>query len=215
MCIRDSKQLVHRYLQNNICYFRSPISPWRGPQWNSLFWAFFSRHGPYFYHTKNQPLLRPPSTFSEHWPWFWPYLLSEKVMKFFWYKIWAIVFTKCAKLSGLGVPWVRNNRLLLDFLRLKTLLNTLTYSAVEKRQTRLEPTLDLSTKVEVEVDQLLGDINLILDLDTNECWQCVLSFYKLHAIPQQHQCCSRSHEAYRRPEKLYHSPVCPHQHHHL
>ena len=35
------KQVVHRYLQNNICYFRSPISPWRGPQWNSLFWAFF------------------------------------------------------------------------------------------------------------------------------------------------------------------------------
>ena len=35
------KQLVHRYLENNICYFRSPISPWRGPQWNLLFGAFF------------------------------------------------------------------------------------------------------------------------------------------------------------------------------
>ena len=32
---------MHRYLQNNICYFRSPISPWRGPQWKSLFGAFF------------------------------------------------------------------------------------------------------------------------------------------------------------------------------
>ena len=28
---------------------------------------FFSRHGLYFHHTKNQPPLRPPSTFSEHW----------------------------------------------------------------------------------------------------------------------------------------------------
>ena len=31
-----------------------------------------------FHHEKNQPLLRPPSTFSEHWPWFWQYLLSKK-----------------------------------------------------------------------------------------------------------------------------------------
>ena len=37
------KQLVHRYLQNNICYFRSPISPWRVPQRKSLFWAFILR----------------------------------------------------------------------------------------------------------------------------------------------------------------------------
>ena len=36
------KQLKHRYLQNNICFFRSPISPWTGPQWRSLFRAFFS-----------------------------------------------------------------------------------------------------------------------------------------------------------------------------
>ena len=43
--------------------------------------SFFSRHGLYFHHTKNQPPLRPPSTFSEHWPWFWAYLFSEKVVK--------------------------------------------------------------------------------------------------------------------------------------
>ena len=30
---------------------------------------------------KNQPLLRPPSTFSEHWLWFWQYLLSKKETK--------------------------------------------------------------------------------------------------------------------------------------
>ena len=38
------KQLVHRYLQNNICYFRSPILPWRGPRYFEL----FSRHGLFF-----------------------------------------------------------------------------------------------------------------------------------------------------------------------
>ena len=26
--------------EKNICYFISPISLWRGPQWKSLFWAF-------------------------------------------------------------------------------------------------------------------------------------------------------------------------------
>ena len=36
------KQLVHRYLQNNICYFRSSISPWTGLHPMSLFWGFTS-----------------------------------------------------------------------------------------------------------------------------------------------------------------------------
>ena len=62
------KQLVHRYLQNNICYFRSRISPWRGPQLKLLFWAFFLVMVYIFTMQKNQPLLRPPSTFSEHLP---------------------------------------------------------------------------------------------------------------------------------------------------
>ena len=94
-------------------------------------WSFFSRQGLYFHHTKNQPPLRPPSTFSEHPSRFWPYLLSEKVMNFFCYKIWVIIFTKSAKLSDLGVPWVRNNRLLLDFVcTFKILLDTLTNSAL-------------------------------------------------------------------------------------
>ena len=29
---------MHRYLENSICNFRSPISPWRGPHSKSLFW---------------------------------------------------------------------------------------------------------------------------------------------------------------------------------
>ena len=36
-----SKQVAQRFLQNNICFFRSPISPWRGPHPTSLFRAFF------------------------------------------------------------------------------------------------------------------------------------------------------------------------------
>ena len=54
-----------------------------------------------------------------------------KSCEIFLVQIWVIIFTKSAKLSYLGVPWVRNNRLLLDFFgRLKTLLNPLTYSAL-------------------------------------------------------------------------------------
>ena len=43
----------------NICYFKSPISPWRGPQSKSLFWAFFlnSLWSP---STKKSALTEPP-----------------------------------------------------------------------------------------------------------------------------------------------------------
>ena len=37
------KQVAQKFLQNNICYFRSTISPWRGPKWKSLFRAFYLR----------------------------------------------------------------------------------------------------------------------------------------------------------------------------
>ena len=36
-----SKQVVHRYLQNNIWNFKTSISPWSRPRSASLFWAFF------------------------------------------------------------------------------------------------------------------------------------------------------------------------------
>ena len=32
--------IIAQIFGKNICYFKSPISPWRGPQWKSLFWAF-------------------------------------------------------------------------------------------------------------------------------------------------------------------------------
>ena len=36
-----SQELLHKYLQRNISHFKSPILSWRGPQWKSIFWAFF------------------------------------------------------------------------------------------------------------------------------------------------------------------------------
>ena len=78
-------------------------------------WSFFSRQGLYFHHTKNQPPLRPPSTFSEHWPWFWQYLLSGKFTKKIWYKIWVITISKSAKFLAWEVYWKRNKSLLLSF----------------------------------------------------------------------------------------------------
>ena len=79
-----------------------------------VIWNFFFWNGLYFHHTKNQPVLRPRSTFSEHWPWFWPYLFSEKVMKLFWYKIWVIFWSKNHFLQFRGVFWLRNKHLLLS-----------------------------------------------------------------------------------------------------
>ena len=32
--------IIAQIFGKNICYFKSPISPWRGPQSKSLFWAF-------------------------------------------------------------------------------------------------------------------------------------------------------------------------------
>ena len=50
-----------------ICYFKSPISPWKGPQSKSLFWAFFlnSLWSPST--KKNQLWLSPPSCFSKRY----------------------------------------------------------------------------------------------------------------------------------------------------
>ena len=59
--------------------------------------------------------LRSPSTFSEHLPWFWPYLLSKKIMKTFWYKIWVITISKSAKFLAWEVYWKRSKGLLLTF----------------------------------------------------------------------------------------------------
>ena len=61
-----------------------------------LTWCIFS---PY----QKQASAENPFKFSEHWPWFWPYLFSEKVMKLFWYKIWVIFWSKNHFLQLRGV----------------------------------------------------------------------------------------------------------------
>ena len=94
----------------------------------------FSRHGLYFHHAKNQPPLGPPSTFSEHWPWFWQYLLSGKFTKKIWYKIWVITISKSAKFLAWEVYWKRNKSLLLTFFL--TFKTPLPYSAVSRSVTQ-------------------------------------------------------------------------------
>ena len=96
-------------------------------------WSFFSQRALYFHHAKNQPPLRPPSTFSEHWPKFWEYLLSEKFMKFFWYKIWVATIPKNAKFLVWWVYWRRNKGLVLPtFCTLENPLTLLTNCALMK-----------------------------------------------------------------------------------
>ena len=34
--------IIAQIFQKSICNFKQLISPWRGPQWKLLFWAFFS-----------------------------------------------------------------------------------------------------------------------------------------------------------------------------
>ena len=76
--------------------------------------SFFPSYDLYFYHTKNQLRLSPPSGFSRHLSLFWPVSLCQPWLKTIEQNIWVIIFTKSAKLSVLEVPSVRNNCLLLD-----------------------------------------------------------------------------------------------------
>ena len=36
-----SPEIIAQIFEEKYLFFKSPISPWRGPQWKSLFWAFF------------------------------------------------------------------------------------------------------------------------------------------------------------------------------
>ena len=76
--------------------------------------SFFSSYDLYFYHTKNQLRLSPPSGFSRHLSLFWPVSLCQPWLKIILQRIWVIIFTKSANLSVLEVLPVRNYRLLLD-----------------------------------------------------------------------------------------------------
>ena len=57
----SSKKMVHRYLQNTIFNFELKLHLEDGSA--TLFWAFFSWHGPYFHPTKDRCSTRPSSPF--------------------------------------------------------------------------------------------------------------------------------------------------------
>ena len=103
--------VLHKYLPSNICYFRSPFSPWRGPQWKSLFWAFLLDMIPFF----------TMQNFNFRWGPLLP----------FW-EFFEIVDKFCLLLGVWYQKWMRNKLLLLHFF--STFLNcqraTLTYSAL-------------------------------------------------------------------------------------
>ena len=127
-----TQELLRKYLKKNICNFKSPISPWRGPQWKLLFWAFFLNS------------LRNPTTqkISFHWA---PLLAFPNV----WPNNWTFRFLNiCCNFLGQksGVQpcqrslvydkyifFSRRSRTLLsDIFGLKnTLLTTLTYCALQ------------------------------------------------------------------------------------
>ena len=54
--------IIFNYLPNFFWYFRSSISPWRGPQWKTLFQLAKIHH-----QAKNQHSLRPPLAFPNLW----------------------------------------------------------------------------------------------------------------------------------------------------
>ena len=123
---------MHRYLQNNICYFRSPISPWTGPQWNSLFWAFFStwsRLSPY------QKSASAEAPFNLFWT-----LTMILAIFAFWksYEIFLVqnlghnLHKKC-KIVRFGNSLSEKQPFTFGlFLHLKILLNSITYSGTTR-----------------------------------------------------------------------------------
>ena len=70
--------------------------------------------------------------FSEHGPWFWKYLLSEKLVGC---KIWVITVAQSAKFPFVWGKWMRNRCLIwTTFVLFKALLAALTYSAMAQQR---------------------------------------------------------------------------------
>ena len=107
------KQVVHRYLQNNICIFQTSISPWRRPHSASLFWAFFLGMVNIFILQKissERDRLQHFCTFAVILDKFSAPMSSN----FFLWKIWVITNSKCAANITWWVYWMRNRGLLLQ-----------------------------------------------------------------------------------------------------
>ena len=125
------QHLVQGYLENNICYFRSPISPWRGPQSNSLFRTFFINKFYIFTMPKIsmdwgplQPFLNIDHDFGhicflkKLWNFFGTKSGSYSGQKFIFFSFWVFFY------------WETSIYFCPLFVHFRTLSDTLTYSAV-------------------------------------------------------------------------------------
>ena len=119
---------MHRYLQNNICYLKSPISPWSRPRQATLFWAFFLSMTYIFILQKIvawRDRLQLFCTFAVNLVKF----SAPMSFNFFLCKIWVITNSKSAANITLWVYWMRNRGLLSKtFCTLFNQLSILTYS---------------------------------------------------------------------------------------
>ena len=107
-----SKQVAHKYLQNNIWNFKTSISPWIRLRWASLFWAFFLGMVNIFILQKISPhrdRIQLSSTFAVIFDKF--SILTSMI--FFLCKIWVITNSKYAANITWWVYWMRNRGLLL------------------------------------------------------------------------------------------------------
>ena len=72
-----TQELLPKYFQKDIYYFRSPFSLWWGPSRRSLFWTFFTCQGPLNHHAKFRPPPSPPYTLLREFPKSWQILSSK------------------------------------------------------------------------------------------------------------------------------------------
>ena len=92
-----TQELLPKYFQKDIYYFRSPFSLWWGPSRRSLFWTFFTCQGPLNHHAKFRPPPSPPYTLLREFPKSWQILSSKS---FFSVQNMGHTRTNCAVFYG-------------------------------------------------------------------------------------------------------------------
>ena len=104
--IFEASNLSTDICKNNICFFRSLISPWTGPQWKSLFRAFFLSMIYFFTMPKIslhwgpvQPFLNVDHNFGKN-------CFLKKLCKFFGTKFGSLPSEKMLNfLFGVVIEW--------------------------------------------------------------------------------------------------------------
>ena len=122
---------MHKYLQNDICYFRSPISPWTGPQVKSLFRTFFFGMVYIFTIQKISLDWGPVQPFLNFDHDFGHICFLKKLWNFFGTKSGSYSGQKIISFSfGVFFDWEISIYFCQLFVHFRTLWNTLTYSAL-------------------------------------------------------------------------------------